>query len=72
MHQHFFIFAVVLLNLCNNSLISNRILLMINIHKVTQEVLKSLGLTLPFQHFPLDRSNVDERKIIFDPSIQYL
>ena len=31
--------------------------------------LKTLGFALGFQHFPLDLANVNEWKIMFDPSI---
>ena len=45
------------------------ILSFINIRKVPWEVLKALGFTLCFQNFPHDLANVNEGKIIFDPSI---
>ena len=41
----------------------------INIRRVPLEVLKMEGKALSFQHFPLDLANVNEWKIIFDPSI---
>ena len=39
------------------------ILSFINIHKATREVLKTSG-----EHLPRDLANVNEWKIIFDPS----
>ena len=49
------------------------ILLFINICKVPLEVLKTSGFALGFQHFPWDLANVNEWKVMFDPSsIQYL
>ena len=44
------------------------IFLFFNIHKVPQEVLKTSGLAFGFQHFPGGLENVNEWKIIFDPS----
>ena len=55
---------MVLLNLCNN-----RDQTFINIRKVPREVLKTLGFALIFQKFPRDLANVDEWKIMFDPTI---
>ena len=46
------------------------ILTFINICKVPLEVLNTSGFTLSFQHFPRDRMNVIEWKIMFDPSIE--
>ena len=34
--------------------------------------LKTSGLALGFQHFPRDLANVNEWKIMFDPSIEIL
>ena len=45
------------------------ILSFINIRKVPQEVLKTLVEVRGFQHFPRDLVNVNEWKIMFDPSI---
>ena len=46
------------------------ILSFINICKVPREVLKTEGeAALGFQHFPRDLANVNEWKIMFDPSI---
>ena len=45
------------------------ILSFINIRKVPREVLKTSGFALGFQHFPRDLANVNEWKIMFDPSI---
>ena len=44
------------------------ILTFINICKVPREVLKILGFALGFQHFHRDLTNVNEWKIMFDPS----
>ena len=33
-------------------------------------MLKTSGFALGFQHFPRDRANVNEWKIMFDPSIE--
>ena len=51
------------------------ILSIINIFKVPREVLKTegkslktSGFALGFQHFPRDLANVNEWKIMFDPS----
>ena len=44
------------------------ILTFVNICKVPREVLKTLGFALSFQHFPRDLANVNEWKIMFDPS----
>ena len=59
------------------------ILSFINIRKVPREVLetegesqcpsgrlKTSGFALGFQHFPRDLANVNEWKIMFDPSIE--
>ena len=47
------------------------ILSIINIRKVTREMLKTsgffLGFALGFQHLPRDLANVNEWKIMFDP-----
>ena len=43
------------------------ILSFINIRKVPLEV-KTLGFAFSFQHFPRDLANVNEWKIIYDPS----
>ena len=49
------------------------ILSFINIRKVPREVLKPEGESLGFQHFPRDLANVNEWKIMFDPSkVTYL
>ena len=48
------------------------ILSFINIRKVPQEGLKTSDMSdfaLGFQHFPQDLVNVNESKIMFDPSI---
>ena len=45
------------------------ILLFINIRKVPQGGMKTSGFALGFQHFPRDLPNVNEWKIMFDPSI---
>ena len=45
------------------------ILSFIKIRKVPREVLKTSGFALCFQHFPWHLGNVNEWKIIFDPSI---
>ena len=45
------------------------ILSSINIGKIPREVLKSTCFALSFQHFPWDLANVNEWKIMFDPSI---
>ena len=45
------------------------ILSFINIRKVPLEVLKLSGFVLSFQHFLRDLAIVNDRKIIFDPSI---
>ena len=47
------------------------ILSFINIRKVPREALrlKTSGFALGFQHFPRDLANVNEWKIMFDPSI---
>ena len=45
------------------------ILSFINIRKVPREVLKTEGFALGFQHFPWDLADVNEWKIMFDPSI---
>ena len=47
------------------------ILSFINIRKVPQEMLKTSGIALSFQHLPQDLVNVNESKIMFDPYIQY-
>ena len=39
--------------------------------KVPREVLKTLGFVLGFQHFPRDLADVNEWKIMFDPSIHH-
>ena len=44
------------------------ILSFINIYKVPWEVLKTLVFALGFQHFPRNLANVNEWKIMFDPS----
>ena len=41
----------------------------INIRKVPWEELKTEGFALGFQHFPQDLANVNEWKIMFDPSV---
>ena len=46
------------------------ILSFINIFKVPWESLKTSGFALGFQHFPQDLANVNEWKIMFDPSIE--
>ena len=43
------------------------ILSFINIRKVPQEMLKSPGFALGFQHLPWDLANVNEWLIMFDP-----
>ena len=48
------------------------ILSFINIRKFAREVLKTSGFALGFQHFHRDLANVNEWKIMFDPSIQNL
>ena len=48
------------------------ILSFINIRKIPWEVLKTSGFALRFQHFPRDLANVNEWKIMFDPSINDL
>ena len=48
------------------------ILSFINIRKVPREVLKTEGEARGFQHFPRDLANVNEWKIMFDPSIDSL
>ena len=58
MHQYFLHFRDVLLNLCNNS-----------DQKCPSGRLKTSGFALGFQHFPQDLANVDEWKIMCDPSI---
>ena len=40
-----------------------------NIRKFPQEMLKTSGFALGFQHFPRDLANVNEWKIMFDPYI---
>ena len=45
------------------------ILSFINIRKVPRESLKTSGFTLGFQLLPRDLANVNEWKIMFDPSI---
>ena len=40
-----------------------------DIGKVPREVLKTSGFALGFQQFPWDLQNVNEWKIMFDPSI---
>ena len=47
------------------------ILSFINIRKVPREVLKTAGFALNFQYFPRDLADVNEWKIMFDPSINY-
>ena len=47
------------------------ILPFINIRKVPQEMLKTSGFTLGFQHLPRDLANVNEWKIMFDPYIKF-
>ena len=44
------------------------ILSFINIRKVPREALKTSGFALGFQQFPRDLANVNEWKIMFDPS----
>ena len=44
------------------------ILSLINIRKVSSGRLKTSGFALGFQHFPRDLANVNEWKIMFDPS----
>ena len=46
------------------------ILSFINIRKVPREVLKTEGEARGFQHFPRDLANVNEWKIMFDPSTE--
>ena len=78
MRKYFLHFRNVLLNLCNNS---DQTLSFINIRKVPREVLKTEGevarssgrlktegFALGFQHFPRDLANVNEWKIMFNPS----
>ena len=48
------------------------ILSFINIHMVPQEALKTSDLAFGFQHFPGGLENVNEWKIIFDPSYTQL
>ena len=43
----------------------------INIHKVPQGELETSGYVLDFQHSPRDLANVNEWKIMFDPSINF-
>ena len=45
------------------------ILSFIYIRKVPREVFKTEGEARGFQHFPRDLANVNEWKIMFDPSI---
>ena len=47
------------------------ILSFINIHKSPSGRLKTSGFALGFQHFPRDLANVNEWKIMFDPSSNY-
>ena len=46
----------------------NMTLSLIDICKVPLEVLKTLGLALGFQYFQWILSNINEWKIMFDPS----
>ena len=46
------------------------ILSFINIRETPQELLKTWGFALRFQHFPRDLANVNELKIMFDPSTE--
>ena len=45
------------------------ILSFINIRKVLREELKASGFARGYQHFPQDLANVNEWRIMFDPSI---
>ena len=48
------------------------ILLFINIRYVPRKWLKTSGFALGFQRFPRDLADVNEWKIMFDPSIERL
>ena len=48
---------------------SNMIVSFISIREVPREVLKTSGFALGFHHFPRDLANVNEWKLMFDPSI---
>ena len=60
LQSFFLIYAIIAINM---------ILSFINIPKVPQEVLKTSGFALGFQHFPPYLANVNEWKIMFDTSV---
>ena len=50
---------------------TNMILSFINIRNVPRQMLKTSSFALGFYHLPRDLANVNERKIMFDPYINW-